>query len=338
MTSKEIIKRVIRYDGPPRIGFDFIAPCPGDIASIFACGFASRYDDRLEWGDYPDVKALVPGFGGQVCMDCFGNIYGRLNEKTKGECIRGALQEDFSAVERYEFPVAELELNRKQLQAVALSGDKFILGASPVSVFSTFRDLRRMDNALMDIVLEPEYTRLLLDKILSLALDIVDIDIELGFDGLIIYDDWGMQNTTFISPDAFRTYFKPMYKAIADRLHERGMTLFLHSCGNTRSLIEDFIEAGVDVLQFDQPEVHGSAELARKYGGRVAFYCPVDIQKVMATGDRATIEQTALDMVNAFRGFGGGFIAKDYPSWGDINVKLEWASWAREVFMANAAL
>lgn len=338
MTSREIINRVIRYDGPPRIGFDFISPYPSDIANVPACELKSPYDGWLDWGEYPEVKAMVPGFAGQVCMDCFGNVYGRLNEKTKGECLRGALQDDVSAVDRYEFPTPDPVKNERIRRAAASAGGRYVLGGLPVSVFSTFRDLRRMDNALTDIALEPESTRLLLDKVLALALDIVDIDAELGLDGLIIYDDWGMQNTTFISPRAFRAFFKPMYKAIADRLHERGMALFLHSCGNTKALVEDFIEAGVDVLQFDQPELHGSEELARTYGGRVAFYCPVDIQKVMATGDRDYIERTALGMVEAFRGFGGGFIAKDYPSWGDINVEPEWAAWARSMFMENAAL
>ena len=338
MTSKEIIKRVIKYDGPPRIGFDFIAPYPKDIRWILSGEFKSRYDSWLEWGEYADVKALVPGFEGQVCMDCFGNVYGRLNEKTKGECLRGALQDDISKAEEYELPAIDMKRTMALKDVIAGASDKYILGASPISVFSTFRDLRRMDNALTDIVLEPEHTRLLLDKLLALMLKVVDIDRELGFDGLIIYDDWGMQNTTFISPNAFRTFFKPMYRAVADRLHEYGMSLFLHSCGNTKALITDFIEAGVDVLQFDQPELHGSVELAAKYGGRVAFYSPVDIQKVMATGDREYIEKTALDMVMAFRQFGGGLIAMDYPNWQDINVELEWAKWARDIFVANAAL
>ena len=105
MTGKEIIRRVIQYKDPPRIGFDFIAPYPKDIRWLMSCEFSSRYDDKLQWGEYPDVKALVPGFKGQVCMDCFGNVFGRLNEKTKGECIRGALQDDISAVERYKFPI-----------------------------------------------------------------------------------------------------------------------------------------------------------------------------------------------------------------------------------------
>ncbi|MFR5072639.1 MAG: uroporphyrinogen decarboxylase family protein [Bianqueaceae bacterium] len=148
-----------------------------------------------------------------------------------------------------------------------------------------------------------------------------------------------MQHSTFVSPDIFRLLFKPVYQRVAAECHDRNMKLFVHSCGLVTGFIEDFIDAGVDVMQFDQPEIYGSANLARNYGGRMAFHCPVDIQKVMATGNREYIEKTAYEMVTAFKTIcGGGLIAKDYPSWQDINVEQEWADWARKVIVQNSAL
>jgi hypothetical protein len=41
-------------------------------------------------------------------------------------------------------------------------------------------------------------------------------------------------------------------------------------------------------------------------------------------------------MVDCFGRFNGGFIAKDYPSWEDIDVCDEWAQWARDIFIENA--
>jgi hypothetical protein len=58
----------------------------------------------------------------------------------------------------------------------------------------------------------------------------------------------------------------------------------------------------------------------------------------MVTGDRSLIEKGALDMVNSFKKYGGSLIAKDYPTWNDINVLPEWAQWARDVIIANAAI
>lgn len=340
MTSKEIIKRVIEYNNPPRIGFDFNEPHEKDILWIAPCKFKNElYEGKLEWGNYAEIKAKVPNFNGQVRYNLFGNIYGRLKNDSNGECIKGALQDDFSMIDRYEMPKIDLEYDKELKEMDLKNSDKFVLAGMPVSVFSTFRDLRLMDNALMDVLAEPEYTQMLLEKVLKLLLEIVDLSHENGFDGAIIYDDWGMQHATFISPDAFRTFFKPMYKAVAERLHSYNMKLFVHSCGLVYGFMEDFIDAGVDVMQFDQPELSGSDVLAKEFGGRIAFHCPVDIQKIMATGDREKIENGALNMVNCFKKYcNGGLIAKDYPTWDSIEVELEWADWARNVILKNAEL
>ena len=50
------------------------------------------------------------------------------------------------------------------------------------------------------------------------------------------------------------------------------------------------------------------------------------------------IEKTAFEMVDAFKKAGGSLIAKDYPSWEDINVEREWADWAMNVILANSEL
>ena len=129
-----------------------------------------------------------------------------------------------------------------------------------------------------------------------------------------------------------------MYKKMTDACHERDIDFMLHSCGCVLPLVDDMVEAGIDVFQFDQPEAVGSRFWAENYGKKVAFFCPIDIQKVMPTGDREYIEKTALEMVRAFKENGGSLIVKDYPNWQDINVEREWAHWARKVILDNSDL
>ena len=83
MTSKEIIKRLISHDAPPRFGFDFA----GETDFIMV---GSRRQINVppnpyaHWGDHPELKALT-GFSGETFRDFSGNLYGRFNGKTKGE-------------------------------------------------------------------------------------------------------------------------------------------------------------------------------------------------------------------------------------------------------------
>ena len=339
MTSKEIIKRIINHKHPPRIGFDFLANNPRDFQGGATARLVRPDIDVLgKWNREPVLACKVPHFSGELMLTPMGDIYGRLDGKTKGECIKGVIQDGWEFLDSWELPVIDENAAVKFENAGYRESDKYVLGGLPFAIFSSLRDCRLMANALMDIILEPDNIRLFMDKIMNLAIKILDRAYKNGIDGIMIGDDMGTQINLFFSPEAFNELFKPYYKKLADEIHNRGMDFFLHSCGKIYDIVGDLIEAGVDVFQFDQPELSGSDVWAREFGHKAAFYFPVDIQKIMITGDRQLIEESAIFMVNQFKEYGGSLIAKDYPSWGDINVEDEWAQWARDVIIANAKL
>jgi hypothetical protein len=89
----------------------------------------------------------------------------------------------------------------------------------------------------------------------------------------------------------------------------------------------------LDVLQFDQNGIYDLDDLARNFGGKIAFFCPVDIQSVMPKGNKDQIRSAARRMVEKLGQFNGGFLAKDYPTWKDVGVKPVWAAWMRDAFL-----
>ena len=97
----------------------------------------------------------------------------------------------------------------------------------------------------------------------------------------------------------------------------------------------DLVELGMDVLQFDQPELHGLDALAQ-YAGKVTFWCPVDIQKIVPTGRKERIQSSAREMICKL-GDRGGFIAKDYPDNHSIGADPLWQHWAYEAFVEYGA-
>jgi hypothetical protein len=58
---------------------------------------------------------------------------------------------------------------------------------------------------------------------------------------------------------------------------------------------------------------------------KAALWSPVDIQKILPTGDRELIEASASQMINIFE---GGLIFKNYRDLAGIGVKEEWDDWA----------
>lgn len=339
MSSREIIKRVINHDTPPRIGFDFLGENPSDFLKATSVRLVHPvYGKYADWGRHPELCARVPNFSGELKMTAMGNIFGRFDEKTQGECVKGALQDGWDLLESYSLPEIDSAFNERVAASGLSNSDKYVLGSLPFAVFSSLRDTRHMDQALADTILEPEFVTAFLEKICALAMEIIDCSAKNGFDGMILYDDLGMQHSMFMSPESFVTLLKPFYKRIADRLHEHGMDLFVHSCGKVTDLIPEFIDAGVNVFQFDQPELHGVRLLAETFGSRAAFYSPVDIQMVMPTGDRELICRHAADMVNTFKANGGSFIIMDYGNWQDIDVMPEWQQWARDTAIVNCRM
>jgi len=334
MTSKEIIKRIIAHDAPPRFGYEF-----SDGTSDFTFESCRRQinvpaNPFKSWGTYPELQE-ISGFKGETYRDFYGNIYGRFNGKTKGECVYGTIQD----WDDYTYPSPEYDLNFREeiLKRELHKSDKFVVTTGR-ALFSSFRDARLLINALMDTALYPDEVSEFVNKIADEEVAVIKSIAGCGFDGWMFWDDMGMQDTTFISPNSFREIFKPAYKKIADAVHEVGMAMIMHSCGYNYGLLEDLIDAGVDVFQFDQPDAYPCEVLAKEFANRVTFYSPVDVQKVLPTGDKEFIERRAKEMCDMFREAGGGWIAKDYPTYEDIGVETEWAMWAQKVIMDNSKI
>lgn len=57
-----------------------------------------------------------------------------------------------------------------------------------------------------------------------------------------------------------------------------------------------------------------SSSTPSRFGGRLCFWCPVDIQHTMVHGTPEEVAQYARRLIDAFGRFRGGFIAKWYPS------------------------
>jgi len=339
MNSKELIRRIIEHDSPPRLGFDFLGNNPTDILHVPSAVLNRPDGMPVEiWGRDPALVSRVPGFGGEVKMTAMGNIFGRLTPKTMGECIRGALQDSWDLLEYFLFPVINEDKDREFEKLQWNRSDKFVITWIPISVWSPLRDTRLCDQALMDTVAETENVKRFLEKTTDLAVEIIRRAHKNGVNAAMFGEDIGTQNDLFYSPETFRSLFKPFYKKLADELHSRGMKYIVHCCGNIHKVMHDFIDAGVDVFQFDQIELIGSKNLADEFANKTAFYCPVDIQKIMATGDEKYIREGAMDMISHFKKHGGSLIVKDYPSWEDIDVLPEWQQWARDVIIANADL
>jgi len=123
--------------------------------------------------------------------------------------------------------------------------------------------------------------------------------------------DFGTQNGPFLSPELYRELFKPFHKRVNDwvHTHTRWKT-FIHSCGGVEPLIEDFIEAGFDILNPVQCSAAGMDPelLKQKYGDRLVFWGGgVDTQRTLPFGTPDEVRREVRERLEIF-GRGGGYV------------------------------
>jgi uroporphyrinogen decarboxylase len=300
MNSREIVLGTINYTGTERVAGSMPEPYWNDLksASLRLQGF------KREWQDV--------GGGRQEYVDEWGNTWARIDDYSKGEVSQGALV-DIDDV--YDLPLPDLAnpANFERARAVYgdPSNDRFRIGGLPGFPFNIARKMRRLDQFLMDLLLEQERISVLLKRIEDLLAETMVQYAAAGADGVMFPEDWGTQKGLMINPELWRQVFKPGFTRLCSVAHEHGLKVLMHSCGKTTVIIPDLIEAGIDLLQFDQPQLHGLENLAQ-FHGQITFWCPVDIQQTLQTQDPALIEADAQAMIELLGGPEGGFIAGYY--------------------------
>jgi uroporphyrinogen-III decarboxylase len=123
--------------------------------------------------------------------------------------------------------------------------------------------------------------------------------------------DFGAQRGPLISPRMYRDLFKPFHKKINDWVHQNtGWKTFYHSCGSMAAFLDDFVEAGVDILNPVQCSASGmeAGALKAKYGGQLVFWGGgVNTQQTLPFGTPEQVRAEVAERMRVF-GAGGGFV------------------------------
>ncbi len=323
MTPREVIQANLAGSAAPRIGMNFDRGRWNDLhmrGPDASSAWSQRVwsDGRFEYYDDP-----------------WGNVWRRMpGMSQKGEIDRPALP-DWSDLPKLRLPdFGDPGRYRTAREAFARDTALYRVGFLPGFPFDICRYLRKMEIYFQDLHLERSHV----DRLHGMVTDLLEETIarwaEAGADAVMFGEDWGVQDRLLIRPEMWREIYKPLFARLCGAARSRGLAVIMHSCGYVWDILGDLAEVGVNAMQFDQPALYGLDRLSprlRLLG--LALHAPVDIQRVLPTGERETIEEEARRMVALFE---GRFIAKNYPDLHGIGVEEEWDQWAYAVF-AEAA-
>lgn len=172
--------------------------------------------------------------------------------------------------------------------------------------------LRGFDKFLIDLLANRDFAEALLDSLLDYQLAFFNNFLnEVGgfIQVLMLGDDLGTQSGLLISPSVYREIIKPRHTELFTFIKKKTKAkVFLHCCGSIAPLIDDLLDAGVDILHPAQPLAANmdSESLKKRFGHRVCFWGGIDIQKALP----GTIKEVRKEVRRRIAAFapGGGYV------------------------------
>jgi uroporphyrinogen decarboxylase len=306
MTSRERVKRAVHFQGVDHMPHYL----PDGKANDLLWLWLPRPKEEA-WRALPD--------GRQQRVDAWGVTWETLGGGSYGEAVTWPLA-DISRQADYALP----DLNNPaffedaRARIVANNGGKnpaYCLGVMPFSSLNEgTHNIMGLPNLLLAYYEQPDALKTWLARLAAAQRESIRRLAAIGCDGVMGYDDWGLQDRLMISPALIEEFYLPLYRENWALAHALGMDVWLHSCGYTIQVLPWLAEAGLNVAQLDQQENMGLEELDRAVGGRLAFWCPVDVQKTMVTGSEDDIRAYVRRMIATLGAHRGGLISMAYSS------------------------
>ena len=226
------------------------------------------------------------------------------------EIVHHPLAED-DAVNSYQPPdPTREELYEEPARVIQHFGkDYWIVGVVVTTIFECAWALRGLDKMMMDFHLHPELAQQILDIPYRYHLEAAKRLTRLGVDMLWFGDDMGAQNSMIMSPDTWRTFFKPRMAELISTVKSINpdVKVAYHSDGVIEPIIPELIEIGLDVLNPVQPASMDPAHLKEKYGDKLCFWGSIDEQYTLPFGSPEEVATEVRKRLTTI-GKGGGLI------------------------------
>jgi uroporphyrinogen decarboxylase len=177
-----------------------------------------------------------------------------------------------------------------------------------VSLFEIYCQLRGLEQALMDLVLDPDLVDAILDYVEEIQTQMMRRLLSRApgcFDLVFVSDDIAGQTGLLMSPASWRRHLEPRLKRWCDLIHDHGARVLYHTDGAAEPLVGPLIDTGIDVLNPIQHICPGMecGPLKQHYGSQVIFHGGIDNQHVLPFG---TVDEVRRETLNCLETLGAG--------------------------------
>lgn len=277
-------------------------------------------EHRFLFPEFTRQEHVNPGYAlnqrsDKPYTDPWGCLWETMDDGITGSVHNHPLR-DWSGFERYRppdpgttdgtFPV-DWHALREDVDRLRSRGELVCGGLPHGHTFLRLLDIRGYENLILDMMDgEPRLSRLL-EMLEEFNSAYVAKWLELKPDIMTYPEDLGMQAGPMLSPGNFRTFIKPAYQRLMRPARERGCVVHMHSDGDIRTLVDDLVEGGVDVVNL-QDLVNGIQWIAGRLAGRMCIDLDIDRQQITARGTPEEIDALILEEVQRLGRKEGGLM------------------------------
>jgi uroporphyrinogen decarboxylase len=172
--------------------------------------------------------------------------------------------------------------------------------------------------------------------------------IETGVDAVIIHDDWGMNTSTFISPEHWKEFVRSYIAEEVETLANKGVPVILHSDGNLNVLMDEIVQLKIAALN---PLQRGAQmDLAKtkiKYGKNLCLIGNISATTTLVNGTTDDVEREVLECLRDAAPGGGYIMAPDHSFhsgvlfeniWQALNVCKKYGSYPLDLNSINSRI
>jgi len=252
--------------------------------------------------------------------DAFGALWELKPNEDIGTVIDNPLKEP--NLKGFEFPDPEKLMELESFSAfIEKNRDRFIMGGLGFSLYERAWILRGIEPILSDFLMNQPFIEEIFDRIIEFNLVIIKRMCRYPIDAFHIGDDWGQQHGLITGADLWRKIFKKRLKRMYDAIHDAGLPVSIHSCGDITEVIPDLIEIGVNVINPLQAEALDFKFLKKEYGKYLTFWGGVSTQKTMPYGTPDEVRTEVRERIKVLGKDGGYILGPSHELQGDVPLE-----------------
>lgn len=155
---------------------------------------------------------------------------------------------------------------------------------------------------------EPRGLKRLLKALTDYFVGVSNYAMDQGADGIWFYGDIADNHGPFMTRRSYQRIFYPYHRRTYQAVRKKGGIVILHTDGDVRPILPDFVEAGINALQpIDAIAGMNVIDLKPLYGDRIAFIGNIDNSNTLPFGTVEDVRKEVREKM-AVAGQGGGYI------------------------------